>query len=44
MACGWFLAAVRVHLIQGRPSLVKCFDEVVATCVRAGSVHFGTPT
>jgi AcrR family transcriptional regulator len=44
MACGWFLAAVRVHLIQGRPSLVKCFDEVVATCVRAGAVHFGPST
>lgn len=42
MACGWFLAAVRVHLSQGRPSLVKCFDEIVATSVRAGSVHFGT--
>jgi AcrR family transcriptional regulator len=41
MACGWFLAAVRVHLIQGRPTLLRCFDDVVATCIREGGVHLG---
>jgi AcrR family transcriptional regulator len=43
MACGWFLAAVRVHLIEGRPSLLRCFDDVVATCVREGTVHLPPP-
>jgi hypothetical protein len=34
MAVGWFIAATHVYLIEGRPSLLDCFDEVVATCLR----------
>jgi hypothetical protein len=26
--------AVHVYLTEGRPSLLACFDEVVATCTR----------
>ena len=37
MALSWFDAAVRVYLLDRRPSLVKCFDEVVATCVEAST-------
>jgi AcrR family transcriptional regulator len=35
MALSWIDAAVRAYLLDKRPSLVKCFDEVVATCVEA---------
>jgi AcrR family transcriptional regulator len=35
MVFGWFLTAVRVYFKDGRRSLVRCFDDVVATCVRA---------
>jgi AcrR family transcriptional regulator len=35
MATSWFTAAIHLYLIEGRPSLVECFDEVVATCRRA---------
>jgi AcrR family transcriptional regulator len=34
MATGWFTAAAHLYLIEGRPSLLECFDEVVVTCVR----------
>ena len=34
MAVGWFTAATHVYLIEDRPSLLDCFDEVVATCLR----------
>jgi hypothetical protein len=34
MAIGWFLSAVQAYLIEGRPSLVECFDEAVAGCLR----------
>src|SRR2546429_257508 len=35
MAFGWFLTAVRIYFRGGRRSLVQCFDDVVAACVRA---------
>jgi hypothetical protein len=41
MAFGWFLTGLRVYLIEGRGSLVECFDEVVATCVRATAPGLG---
>jgi AcrR family transcriptional regulator len=34
MAIGWFLSAVQAYLIEGRSSLVECFDEAVAGCLR----------
>ena len=37
MALSWLDAAARVYLIENKPSLVKCFDEVVATCLRASA-------
>jgi AcrR family transcriptional regulator len=37
MALSWIDAAVRAYLLDRRPSLVKCFDEVVATCVEAST-------
>jgi AcrR family transcriptional regulator len=37
MACSWVLAAVRIFFVERRRSLVKTFDEVVATCVQAGA-------
>jgi AcrR family transcriptional regulator len=37
MALSWFDAAVRAYILDGRPSLAKCFDEVVATCVQASA-------
>jgi AcrR family transcriptional regulator len=36
MVLAWVDAANRVYLFEGRRSLVECFDEVVATCLRAG--------
>jgi AcrR family transcriptional regulator len=36
MAVGWFITAAHIYLVEGRPSLVGCFDEVVATCVQSG--------
>ena len=36
MALGWFITAAHIYLIEDRPSLVGCFDEVVATCVQSG--------
>jgi hypothetical protein len=30
-------AAARIYLMEGKPSLVKCFDEVVAICLRSSA-------
>jgi AcrR family transcriptional regulator len=35
MAIDWMTTASHIYLVEGRASLVKCFDEVVATCVHA---------
>jgi AcrR family transcriptional regulator len=35
MAETWFLTAIRIYFRQGRASLIKCFDEVVARCVQS---------
>ena len=35
MAASWFTTATHLYLVEGRPSLVGCFDEVVATCATA---------
>ena len=32
MATSWFTAAIHLYLTEDRPSLVECFDLVVATC------------
>jgi hypothetical protein len=32
MATSWFTAAIHLYLTEDRPSLVECFDKVVATC------------
>jgi AcrR family transcriptional regulator len=34
MALSWFISAVRAYLCDGRASLVECFDEAVAACLR----------
>jgi hypothetical protein len=34
MALSWLDAAVRTYLLDNKPSLVKCFDEVVTACLR----------
>jgi AcrR family transcriptional regulator len=41
MALGWFITATHIYLIEKRPSLVDCFDEVVGTCVQSGLRHLG---
>jgi AcrR family transcriptional regulator len=41
MALGWFITATHIYLIEDRPSLVGCFDEVVATCVQSGLRYLG---
>ena len=35
MAEGWLLTAVRLYFKQGKRSLVKYFDEVVAACAQS---------
>jgi AcrR family transcriptional regulator len=35
MVSGWFLTAIRIYFKERRRSLVRCFDDVVAACVRA---------
>jgi AcrR family transcriptional regulator len=35
MALGWMTTASHIYLVEGRPSLVECFDEIVATCRNA---------
>ncbi|MGF7236850.1 MAG: TetR/AcrR family transcriptional regulator [Frankia sp.] len=42
MALGWFTTAAQVYLTEGRPSLVECFDEVVATCQGAPPISIRT--
>ena len=37
MALGWMTTASHIYLVEGRTSLVKCFDEVVATCRQAAT-------
>lgn len=37
MALSWLDAAARIYLMEAKPSLVKCFDEVVATCLRSSA-------
>jgi AcrR family transcriptional regulator len=44
MALSWFDGAVRAYLLDGRPSLVKCFDEVVATCLQASATDLANAT
>ena len=34
MAGSWLTTAAHIYLVEHRPSLLECFDEVVATCVR----------
>jgi AcrR family transcriptional regulator len=41
MAMGWMTTASHIYLVEGRSSLVKCFDEVVATCVNATTRDLG---
>jgi hypothetical protein len=43
MALSWFTAAVRIYITRNTPSLVACFDEVVATCLRS-STHDLAPS
>jgi hypothetical protein len=38
MAIGWMTTASHIYLVEGKSSLVKCFDEVVATC-RYATTH-----
>jgi AcrR family transcriptional regulator len=37
MAMGWMTTASHIYLVEGRSSLVKCFDEVVGTCTHAAT-------
>jgi AcrR family transcriptional regulator len=37
MALSWLDAAARIYLMEAKPSLVKCFDEVVSTCLRSSA-------
>jgi hypothetical protein len=37
MALSWLDAAARIYLMEAKPSLVKCFDEVVAICLRSSA-------
>lgn len=32
MAVSWFTTATHLYFIEGRPSLLDCYDEVVAAC------------
>ena len=34
---GWMTTASHIYLVEGRSSLVKCFDEVVGTCTHAAA-------
>jgi len=42
MAEGWFLTATRLYFKQGKRSLVKYFDEVVAACVQSSARDLAT--
>jgi AcrR family transcriptional regulator len=37
MALSWLDAAARVYLMENKPSLVECFDEVVGVCLRSSA-------
>jgi len=37
MALSWFTAATRIYFQQNRRSLVKCFDEIAAVCLRSAT-------
>jgi AcrR family transcriptional regulator len=41
MALGWMTTASHIYLVEGRSSLVKCFDEVVDTCSHATARDLG---
>jgi hypothetical protein len=41
MALGWMTTASHIYLVEGRPSLVECFDEVVTTCKHATADDLG---
>jgi AcrR family transcriptional regulator len=41
MTFSWFVTAAHIYLMEGRASLVECFDEVVATCVHSGARDLG---
>jgi len=40
-AMAWFVTAAHCYLTENRPSLVACFDEVVALSVHAAASTFG---
>jgi AcrR family transcriptional regulator len=35
MAMSWLVTAAHIFLIENRPSMVACFDEIVSLCVHA---------
>jgi AcrR family transcriptional regulator len=41
MTIDWMTTASHIYLVEGRSSLVECFDEVVATCVQATKHDLG---
>jgi AcrR family transcriptional regulator len=41
MAMGWLVTAAHTYLTEDRPSMVQCFDEIVALSVQAMSTTFG---
>jgi AcrR family transcriptional regulator len=41
MALGWMTTASHIYLVEGRSSLVTCFDEVVATSRHAATHDLG---
>lgn len=42
MALSWLISAVQAYLCDGRPSLVECFDEAVAACLRWNAGDLGS--
>lgn len=41
MAVSWFVTAAHIYLTESRRSLLRCFDEVVSTCVSATASELG---
>ncbi|WP_018500251.1 TetR/AcrR family transcriptional regulator [Parafrankia discariae] len=37
MVLGWFSTAAQIYFTEERPSLLECFDDVVASCARASA-------
>jgi hypothetical protein len=37
MALSWLDAAARTYLLDNKPSLLSCFDDVVGACVGAAA-------